>query len=104
MTNDRDGREELKPCPFCGSTEIAKDETNMNGVYIDSFVQCLNCAAAIVYKSGRTAPSEAWNQRPAPEGRDFKTRLRTIVDEFNADDEKASAAQLVEMLEVEGLI
>ena len=64
--------QQLKPCPFCGETEIfVRNKLDDYGNPICSyFVQCSNdmCAALMedfhCIKDARTA----WNRRPEPEG------------------------------------
>ena len=55
------GKIELKPCPFCGSTNVQLRPTDSNYVYYH--VQCNNCMAqggARIWEEDAVA---AWNQR-----------------------------------------
>ena len=47
-------RNKLKPCPFCGSKNVA----DMNG-----WVQCLNCNASGPDNYDHLKAVEAWNKR-----------------------------------------
>lgn len=55
---------DLKPCPFCGSTDIAA-----NSFAIEASVRCFDCFAVLVRKhprntdGGLAAVIEAWNTR-----------------------------------------
>ena len=55
---------ELKPCPFCGSTDVAA-----NSYSIEASVRCFGCFAVIVRKhpkysdGGLVAAITAWNTR-----------------------------------------
>lgn len=55
---------ELKPCPFCGSTDVAA-----NSYSIEASVRCFDCFAVIVRKhpkysdGGLVAAITAWNTR-----------------------------------------
>ena len=49
---------ELKPCPFCGSKNVA----DMNG-----WVQCLNCNATGPDNFDHLRAIEAWNRRAGEE-------------------------------------
>lgn len=55
---------ELKPCPFCGSTDVAA-----NSYIIEASVHCFDCSAVIVRKhpkygdGGLVAAITAWNTR-----------------------------------------
>ncbi len=55
---------ELKPCPFCGSTDVAA-----NSYSIEASVRCFDCFAVIVRKhpkysdGGLGAAITAWNTR-----------------------------------------
>lgn len=53
---------ELKPCPFCGSTDLRAGMTRAGYDY----VACMNCFAEIrvLHKGEHTAATEkAWNRR-----------------------------------------
>lgn len=44
--------EELKPCPFCGSTDIKRYITGATGAYRRGVVKCKACGASISAESG----------------------------------------------------
>ena len=53
---------ELKPCPFCGSTNLRYDRywcVNFNGFY----VRCLNCESQGTPKGTKRSARKAWNTR-----------------------------------------
>ena len=50
---------ELKPCPFCGSTNI--DITEYAAVMV--FVQCDDCGATFPHFDGKEEAVSAWNRR-----------------------------------------
>ena len=53
---------ELKPCPFCGSTNI--DCSNYSGSYNKAwFVQCDECCAMFPMFDTKEEAIEAWNTR-----------------------------------------
>jgi Lar family restriction alleviation protein len=52
---------ELKPCPFCGGTDIRVVAPNGNDDY---WAQCTKCCAESGVKTGRDAAIAAWNRRP----------------------------------------
>ena len=52
---------ELKPCPFCGSTNIScADAGHETDIW---FVQCENCGATFPHFDSETEATEAWNGR-----------------------------------------
>lgn len=52
---------ELKPCPFCGSSEIALQQEY--GHLPMFFVGCDNCGASASYTETEEEAIEAWNER-----------------------------------------
>lgn len=53
---------DLKPCPFCGSSEL--DYGIYNGPMREySYIQCENCLAEIHAKGNIDDAGEAWNRR-----------------------------------------
>lgn len=58
-----DGKTGLKPCPFCGGTDVASDCNGEN----DFDVTCLNCKSGTISagpsKEDRTSAIAAWNTR-----------------------------------------
>ena len=52
---------ELKPCPFCESTNIScADAGHKTDIW---FVQCENCGATFPHFDSETEAVEAWNRR-----------------------------------------
>lgn len=61
--------EELKPCPFCGGTDL--DALDMEGKH---YVVCYDCALEGPFHDSRAAVVKAWNRRAAvaqPAGANF---------------------------------
>lgn len=61
---------DLKPCPFCGSTNL---KTHVyKGEEPDAFVQCHDCSSTGPSGEGETGAIEAWNRhaQPAQAGHD----------------------------------
>lgn len=52
---------ELKPCPFCGSTDIWNLEAGRNTDMW--FVQCQDCCATFPHFDSEEEAAEAWNRR-----------------------------------------
>ena len=61
----------LKPCPFCGSSNI-KDHEKKQGAYHSCYIQCHRCNARTGVYSGhlsepysvlRSEATDAWNRR-----------------------------------------
>lgn len=53
---------ELKPCPFCGGTNIRID--GYWCIYFDGFyVRCLDCEASSTPKGTKRSAKNAWNRR-----------------------------------------
>lgn len=60
---------ELKPCPFCGSTELriikalslSKDLSDFT--MIDNYINCLTCGTEGPKKAYVDDVKEAWNER-----------------------------------------
>lgn len=50
--------ETLKPCPFCGSTDIQEDDTA-------EYIACYGCGASGPSKTETLSPSTRWNARYA---------------------------------------
>ena len=67
---DGDSMEALKPCPFCGGTNILIDEIPPHRhvmVMLPDYsgsatVECMDCEAAII-RGTRAEVVEAWNRR-----------------------------------------
>lgn len=56
--------DELKPCPFCGSTDLLQE----NNHYGWAIVQCEECGACgPCINSGRKAANLSWNGRSITE-------------------------------------
>jgi len=68
--------EGIKPCPFCGSTEVMVCRTNPHACW----VQCAECLGRADSKCRREDAIAAWNGRPDVQG------YATIVEDD--DDER----------------
>lgn len=64
--------EEIKSCPFCGSTEVEIARTNENACW----VECAVCGAEAPPTAKREDAIEIWNERHLPSG-----THATIVDD-----------------------
>lgn len=59
----------LKPCPFCGGTNIRKGRSVQGHGDFAEFLQCLECGAGgpddmtLAYKLSKDTIQEAWNKR-----------------------------------------
>ena len=53
------GSEELKPCPFCGSTEIYIDNPDTNCFYVG----CANCGVQGTTANKKELAVAYWNRR-----------------------------------------
>ncbi len=50
----------VKPCPFCGGTDLYID----GGEYLQDFeVRCVKCGGHIAYFNTRAEAIDAWNRR-----------------------------------------
>lgn len=65
-------REELKPCPFCGSSALVASEPDTNDFGVFRFVECMTCRARSggkFHSHGNDCPQTyaevraAWNRR-----------------------------------------
>lgn len=50
--------EELKPCPFCGSSNVTMHELNPN-----SYARCRGCGAEGGLRDSHDKAADAWNRR-----------------------------------------
>ena len=58
--------EKLKPCPFCGSSNIAPEEeygSDCGYSFGGHLVICNNCGVQTKYYETETEAIEAWNRR-----------------------------------------
>ena len=53
---------ELKPCPFCGSTDV-----RVIGDWFKKWVQCQDCCAHSGLKDDKEEAAKAWNRRASDE-------------------------------------
>jgi Lar family restriction alleviation protein len=64
--------EELKPCPFCGSTNVEAFEQDSDDCpFHSAIVRCFDCDAQSAQMVGRdkiAMAARAWNKRVAPGG------------------------------------
>ena len=80
-------KEEYKPCPFCGSTNIAK-------VLLPGFMWIVGCNDCGCRTSEHIRSSEAvrsWNTRPDPED-----EVRSVAEIINEMAEQGSMPTLCE--------
>lgn len=56
---------ELKPCPFCGSTDIHQVLIGL-GHEDEGYQECEGCGASGPVKMGVAAQVKAWNRRASP--------------------------------------
>ena len=66
--------EKLKPCPFCGSDDVAMYE-----LYPSSYVRCRACGAEGSLCDSHDEAAAAWNSR---------TDAKGLVVRFNVSDEQ----------------
>ena len=95
---------ELKPCPFCGSTEVVFLD---GGVYDEMRfqIECQNCGATVGFINESRSDDElggAWNTRSATER---KSKTMTLDEAIEHCEEVAQEAdkKLVDKKEYEGL-
>ena len=70
---------QLKPCPFCGSTDIGLDKSTY----------CRNCLASTARKKENATAAEAWNRRADPaELRELMEILEDVSARWDEYDEK----------------
>lgn len=48
-------KEQLKPCPFCGSNEVYKHDIAIYDAYGEGYVLCPSCKAQVYFMIPRTA-------------------------------------------------
>ena len=53
---------ELKPCPFCGSTDV-----RVIGDWFKKWVQCQDCCAHSGLKDDKEEAAKAWSRRASDE-------------------------------------
>ena len=66
--------EELKPCPFCGSSNVTMHELNPN-----SYARCRGCGAEGGLRDSHDKAADAWNRR---------ADAKELVVRFNVSDEQ----------------
>lgn len=66
--------EELKPCPFCGSSNVTLYEMNPN-----SYARCRDCGAEGSLCGSHDKAAAAWNRR---------TNAKELVVRINISDEQ----------------
>lgn len=59
---------ELRPCPFCGSSDVAVEHASGSGSY--RAVWCYQCESQGPSKRDDDAAAYAWNRRPESETRE----------------------------------
>lgn len=81
MTTDHQGAEALKPCPWCGSTDLKA--FNYTKPEPDSFVQCYGCTTIGPSGKSEDEARAAWNRRPAPAS-DLRAAAQAVVDRWDS--------------------
>lgn len=66
--------ENLKPCPFCGSDDVA-----MYGLYPSSYARCRACGAEGAMSNSYYEAAAAWNRR---------AKAKELVVRLNVSDEQ----------------
>ena len=72
------GREQIKPCPFCGAHAVDVARTNKNACWIE----CVECDARTQGHKTRRGAIALWNHRAAPE-------WTTSIIECDMDEEQS---------------
>lgn len=65
---------QLKPCPFCGSTDLDFDDNGENNLW----VYCNNCQEEGGIGVGKEEAIKVWNRR-----NDFKEKITQMLNEAN---------------------
>ena len=84
--------EKLKPCPFCGSNDIAFDFGLGRGV---AYAYCCNCGAETITRASASEAANDWNRRAID-----VDALREVADELECayrSDDYASVDALCEL-------
>lgn len=68
---------ELKPCPFCGSTNLVVDSSDMYRWY----VECWDCEADGPFADDEGLAIEAWNKREGKALLGHKVRIDPTLPE-----------------------
>lgn len=58
----------MKPCPFCGSSEVSTSKARRkDGVVTHQYIECHNCGACGPFvETLEGDPVGPWNERPTP--------------------------------------
>lgn len=90
-------RDDLKPCPFCGSRETSTSyATNTEGVVSSRFVECEDCAAMGPAVDVDALAIAAWNRRAAlQQGRRRTRATRTWAGSSDAPERTASTRRRI---------
>lgn len=66
---------ELKPCPFCGGTEIEMED--------NAYMRCTSCGASSGWKYDPVEAIEAWNNRATENKSEHIDDIMQAVTEYN---------------------
>jgi Lar family restriction alleviation protein len=79
---------ELKPCPFCGGTQIGestnKEHTQQKGIVFESYyVFCNNCVGEVRSLKSLENAREKWNTRHEPVGHCKDCRFAHMISQYD---------------------
>ena len=78
---------ELKPCPFCGSTDIGLiEEVTVGDRIMKDIIHCYTCGAAILTCCGSGELISRWNKGPKMSEQEKK--IKVICDYYDLLEEK----------------
>ncbi len=75
--------DELKPCPFCGSTRVRVMYSEINKAHI---VFCTNCKASSNVAARKEDAIYLWNKRPEQEGMMTNHEVACLLDDLFGRD------------------
>lgn len=84
--------EELKPCPFCGSSNVVLYEMNPN-----SYARCRGCGAEGSLRSSHDEAAAAWDSRT--DAKELVVRLNVSDEQVRRMVDKAVSAAIDDCME-----
>lgn len=103
--------EELKPCPFCGGTDIRNVSSRHPGpsyhLHADDTifaVNCGDCGASVPNRYRNDLVCETWNRRPAPSSSErvalTEERMDKIYNDWRDKGDDVSYGDLMRAVEL----